>query len=170
MSKQTILKKLSIKTAVADSNFKKLTEVTPVLRIVGLGRNFSVGEHPQYGPFYKFMGEFVATDLRTGEVGVASVAYLPSPVDEMLKTAIEAGEGKSVEFAFDISVKPREDLAIGYEYLVATLIESKPTNPLAALLDSLPAPSVKQQALPLDGEAEVPGSAGEAKAKAKGKS
>ena len=140
MSKQNIVKKISLKTAVSVMDFKKLEVVTAVLRIVGVVRKAKIGEHAQYGDFYEFSGEFHATDLRTGEVSVSGKAFLPAPVDAMLYETISAkGDGGGdVEFAFDISVKPRPDLPIGYEYIVSTLTEAKPSNPLEKLLNSLP--------------------------------
>lgn len=139
----SILKKISIKTAVEVMDFKKLEETTPVLRLAGVVRKAVPGEHAQYGRFYKFMGNFVALDLRTGRESISAVAFLPAPVDELLFQAIEEKDGEGdIEFAFDISVKPRADLAVGYEYLVNNLQETKRSNPLENLMKSLPAPKI----------------------------
>lgn len=136
--KPKILKKITTRDALEDTNFKALETTTPVLRIAGLVRRAEQGEHAQYGPYYKFTGEFHATDLRTGQTSISSVCYLPSPVDQMLFEAANNGEGAgSVEFAFDISVKPRPDLQVGYEYVVETLLEAKASSPMDALLNKL---------------------------------
>ncbi len=141
-----ILKKISTKTAVTTHDFKIITKQTPVLRIFGILRNIEVGEHAQYGRFLKFKGDFQATDLRTGDISVSSVAFLPSPVDEMLEEAFKGGDGASVEFGFDISVNPRPDTAIGYEFVVSSVLESRVSDPMQALLEK-----ASKKALPRPG-------------------
>lgn len=143
-----ILKKISTKTAVSVMDFKQFTVDTAVLRIMGICRKAIPGEHPQYGRFLKFVGEFQAIDLRTGNISVSSVAFLPAPVDGMLEAALQGAEDSPVEFGFDITVHPRPDLQVGYEYVVSEVIESAPSDPMAAL-----AARMSQKALPKPVEA-----------------
>lgn len=137
---QKILKKVSIATVcAAHKGFKTLEAATDVMRIMGLARAFEVGTST-YGEFFKFKGEFTAIDLQTQETAIGAVAFLPAPVDALLASTIrELGEGgKPVEFGFDIRVIP-DDTEVGYHYEVKTLIESKPSNPMAALMNQLAA-------------------------------
>lgn len=161
-----MLKKISTKTAIEVNDFKTFKEVTPVLRVAGVVRKAVVGIHPQYGEFYKFLGNFVAMDLRTGMESNSGTAFLPAPLDGMIAAALVDSEGKqiegNIEFAVDISVKPREDLAVGYEYLVDNLMEVKRSEPMENLLKSLPAPKIVRHDLlenlddPKDAQTEEP--------------
>ena len=139
-----LLKKLSVATAVAGGKafLAGVKAETPVLRVAGIARG--VEELPtQYGIAQKFKGEFRGTDLQTGKISASPVLYLPAPIDGMLAAAVAASEGKPVEFAFDIYVKPsNREGGVGYEYITKTLMEAAPSDPLAALLATLPAAPV----------------------------
>jgi len=153
-----ILKKVSVKTVCnkPKSFFKELKEETPMMRIVGLARKYDIGTS-QYGEYLKFIGEFHATDLSTGEQSVGAVAFLPQPVDGMLKESIDSmseGGKKPVEFAFDIFVIPDPATEVGFQYRVAALTETKTSDPLAELLNKYS--NVPMLAAPKNGEAETP--------------
>lgn len=132
--------------------FKDITEKMLVARVIGVANAFEVITHAQYGDSYKFTGEFRAIN-GDGEESAAPVIYLVKPVDEMLVAQLKAAEGKPVQFAFDIHVVPDEGSERGYQYRVTPLMESKPSNPLAELMASLPAPVIKPKQLALAGDA-----------------
>lgn len=132
--------------------FKGITEKMLVARVIGVAQGYDVISHAQYGDSYKFTGEFRAINS-DGEESAAPVIYLVKPVDEMLVAQLKAAEGKPVQFAFDIHVVPDEGSERGYQYRVTPLMETKPSNPLAELMASLPAPSIKPKQLALAGEA-----------------
>lgn len=141
-----ILKKVSIATVCAKPKafFKTLEGEVPMMRLVGLARRYELGTS-LYGEFLKFSGEFSATDLTTGEVSIGATAFLPGPVDALLKLQIDelGNDGKTpVEFAFDISVVPDEKSEVGFQYRVRTLTESKVSDPLAALAARVGAPKL----------------------------
>lgn len=130
-----LLKKLSVATAAATKEFlKSVKGETPILRVVGIARGVE-DIQTQYGIAKKFKGEFRGTDLQTGEVSASPVLYLPNPIDLLLAEGVVSSEGKPVEFGFDIFVKPSDrEGGAGYEYVSKTLMEAKPSDPLAALL------------------------------------
>ena len=162
-----LLKKMSVATAAANKAFLNAVEKEePILRVVGIAR--SVEDLPtQYGIAKKFKGEFRGTDLQTGEISASPVLYLPSPIDGMLADAVAQSEGP-VEFAFDINVVPLnrgpDDTGTKYQYVCRTLIEAKPSDPLAALISatsqskpvSLPAPKEPEGEAPEEPEGEAP--------------
>lgn len=157
MAKLTILKKISMSTVntLSKGGFKGITAQVFGMRILGMARGFEVVQTP-YGDSLKFKGEFRAFGQEGNECA-SSVAYLPSPVDEMLKSAIENGDGKPVEFAFDVNVVPDESSSVGYVYRVETLTEAAPSDPVARLVNSLPTlPKPAQEALPLEGAEQQP--------------
>lgn len=140
-----ILRKLSVKTVVGLS-VKGLRDLAatgkgapvPLIRLAGIARKAEIGESDN-GEFVRFKGDFQGVDLRTGEISISPVAFLPAPVDAMLQAAIQADEkGNGAQFGFDILIVENETSAVGYEYRVQTLLEVKPTAPLEALLASLP--------------------------------
>lgn len=130
-----LLKKLSVATAAATKEFlKSVKGETPILRVVGIARGVE-DIQTQYGIAKKFKGEFRGTDLQTGEVSASPVLYLPNPIDLLLAECVVSSEGKPVEFGFDVFVKPSDrEGGAGYEYVSKTLMEAKPSDPLAALL------------------------------------
>jgi len=132
-----ILKKVSVATVCNKPKtfFKTLEKETPIMRIFGMARKYDIGTST-YGDYLKFYGEFQAIDLDSGEISMGAVAFLPSPIDALLKAQIDAlsEEGKRpVEFAFDISVIPDSKTEVGFQYRVSTLEETKVSDPLAAL-------------------------------------
>ena len=159
-----ILKKLSVATVCSLDRkfFRELKSETAVMRIFGVTRGYVTGEGA-FGPFLKFVGEFKAIDLGSGEEAIGSAAYLPSPIDALLAVQIDAlkqdGKAVSVEFAFDIAAKPSEKAATGYEYVVHSLTETRVSDPLALLSSTVAAlPS----AVPSLSKVEQPGLALEA--------
>lgn len=154
-----LLRKISVSSLNnAKGGFKDIKEKTFVGRIYGTARSHMVEDKGGFGPSLKFNGEFKGVNM-DGEISMSPVLYLVGPVDEMLKSAIDdLPEGaKGVEFGFDIYVTPDPANKFGYSYRVETLVESKPSEPLAALENSLSAKPLpikpKQAPLALEGAA-----------------
>lgn len=158
-----ILKKMSVS---ALNNFKKgemksMVEGASgpvfVARILGSARKFEVGT-TQFGDYIAFSGEFRGWDI-SGEEAMGVKAFLPSPLDEMLAGQIattQAEEGnaqKSVEFGADLFIV-EDDTEVGYKYLVKPLLETKASDPVAALAAGVAplqiAPKTEQLALAVD--------------------
>lgn len=136
--------------------FKDVKETQFVARVMGIAHS-AKQEEGNLGAYWKFTGEFQAVN-QAGEITAAPVIFLPAPADEMLAAAVKAADAP-VKFGFDISIEPREDVAIGYAYRIKPLLEVKPSNPLADLLAEMPAlpalPNKTQSALALEAPAEA---------------
>lgn len=93
-----------------------------------------------YGESTKFIGDFRAINLETGEQFSGGELFLPTTAEIFLSNFIKGlgDEFTSVAFAFDVGVKPA-NTAVGYEYTVKPLIEQdEEKDPLAAMFKSLP--------------------------------
>jgi len=169
------LKKITLKDL---NNFKKgalkalvaaASEPVFVGRIIGSVRAQESVPSP-YGEALKFKGTFVAYG-HDGEEARAVVAYLPSPVDEMLSQQINELQGgkpkleNPVDFALDVFAV-EDSGETGYKYLCKPLLETKVADPLAAILGNvaplkLSAP-VAQAAIGTDAKEEAPATTEEA--------
>jgi len=130
-----ILKKMSIGAINGvRKGFKDVKETRFVARMMGIAQSVHV-EDGALGTYRKFTGEFKGINA-DGEEFVSAVCYLPTPVDSLLASSMASNDGAAVNFAFDISVAPN-DSPIGYEYVVSTLLETKPSNPLAELMSKV---------------------------------
>lgn len=157
MSQLKLLKKVAVSTvcALPKTFFKEVTKETPIMRVAGIVRGHELVPTP-YGEAVKFKGEFRAIDLtRDAPENCAGAAcYLPAPVDQMLLSALIENPGAALEFAYDIAVVPDEKSNVGYQYRVRTLTESKPSDPMAALLEkasATPLPALTMAAQVGDG-------------------
>lgn len=104
-----------------------------------------------HGPFVKFIGQFKAVNMRTGEIFVSSTMILPKFIEEQLHGVLTAGVSQSgVEFAWEIYAqgdKPgAKPSATGYTYGAQPLMGFAENSALAALeakisnVAQLPAP------------------------------
>lgn len=143
-----VLKKLTLKDL---NNFKKGTLASLceesggevfVGRIVGSVRAQESVPSP-YGEALKFKGTFVGYS-QNGEEARSVVAYLPSPIDQMLSDQINDLQGDKgklenpVEFALDVYAVA-DKCEAGYKYVCKPLLETKMADPVAALVGNLPA-------------------------------
>jgi len=135
------IKKITVKTVVG--KVEKPKKDTPLMRVIGVVHGVRTGS-TQYGDFVAFKGAFKATRLEDGEVFGAGQCLLPDCVSDQLAATVMQESVNSVDFAFDIGVKPAEN-PIGYEYYGKSLVDVSETDPLAALEKSitaaLPAPA-----------------------------
>lgn len=103
-----------------------------------------------HGEFTAFQGEMEATNFVTDERFIANEAFIPEPLSTMLVNALH--EGERVEFAFTVYVKRRDELPMGYEYLVTPHKQISEADPLAHLRKLIP--NTAQKALRAAKEAE----------------
>lgn len=122
----------TLKAAVTDSE-----EAVFVGRILGSVRAQQVIPSP-YGEAIKFKGTFQGYGV-DGEEARSTVAYFPSPVDELLSNQIREIQGDKdrletpVEIALDVfAVADKGET--GYKYICKPLLETKVADPIAALL------------------------------------
>jgi hypothetical protein len=133
-----ILKKMSVGAMNGvTGGFKDITESKRVARILGIVRSIETKD-TNIGRSYKFTGEFRGINLN-GEEFSSPVCYLPAPADSMLLEAFTASDGQQVGFGFDIFVVPKPKktpVDLGYEYKIKPLLETAPSDPLLALIQS----------------------------------
>lgn len=86
------------------------------------------------GSYTRLDGQFIGTDLTTGELYQSGACILPEFVGAQLGAAVLGANGGAVQFAFKISAKWQANAITQYEYEVESLMESKPTDSMARLL------------------------------------
>lgn len=103
-----------------------------------------------YGEWTAFVGQIEAVNHFTGETFAAGQGFIPEPLQTMLVNALR--ETDTVEFAFTVSIKRRDDLERGYEYIVEPLVQAKQADPLAhlkrAALEKMPELQIELQPEP----------------------
>lgn len=150
-----ILRKLTIKNAGFSVGVIKelVSEENPkvdLLKIVGITTGARPGQTDK-GEYLRLLGDFRAVNMTTGETFQAASCILPSFISDSLGEALK--QSQSVEFAIMVGVKHAADAITGYEYTVTPLIESKPSDKMAALLSAsgyqepikLPAPKAAKE-------------------------
>lgn len=157
--------KISMKSIGAQPKTGQTIVDGPVAHIYGSARNYLVGTST-YGEFTKFRGDFEAVNLATGESYRSQNLLLPDIAAGLLVSALHAAGAKHgttktattpenpgepatapVEFAIEIGVrKTASDKpgGRGYEFTLRPLVETRDSDPLAALrkhVKALPAPA-----------------------------
>ena len=99
--------------------------------VFGIANGIKTGEHATNGAWVAFTGNFEANNHLDGSVARSGVVFAPAPMDSMLQSALT--ENASVSFSFTVTVKRRDDLAVGYEYIVKPHVETSEADPLAHL-------------------------------------
>lgn len=167
----TMLKKLganqilgNVKKVVSE-NCAQDKDVYQAYSIFGRANGIKTGS-TQYGEWTGFTGQMEAINHVSGETFAAIMCFIPEPLCSLIKTALQANE--EVEFAFTVSVKRRDDLKEGYEYLVTPHKQAQEADPLAGLRQLIPQTTNKGQlSLPASTGEEVIENVAPAKAKAK---
>jgi hypothetical protein len=91
-----------------------------------------------------FIGEFVAVGA-TGNTFTAENMFAFKQLEEKLVGVFKSGEGKEVEFSYDIQAIPDEKSATGYVYTARSVLPTATSERLAGLAKSLaehPMPSM----------------------------
>lgn len=102
-----------------------------LFKIVGTTTQAKTGQ-TDLGEYVKLLGDFVATNLDTGETFQASQCILPNFVAESMAAALHTSQ--SVEFALQVDAVAKASAATGYEFSVKPLIEAEPTDKMRRLL------------------------------------
>ena len=116
-----------------DEAQKKVPDGSAVelIKIVGSTTQAKTGQ-TDTGEYVKLLGEFIATNLQTGELFQSSQSILPNFIAESFAAALHTSQ--SVEFALQIGAVAKESAATGYEFTVRPLIDSAPTDKMQRLL------------------------------------
>lgn len=115
-------------------------KAVPVCRFVGQASDMQPGEG-QNGTWLKFKGLFAGINYLTGEEIRSGACFLPTIVSDMVEGMVAKAKGEdgtgAVAFAFEITVKADATAAVGYVFGANSLV--KGDDPLAALMNDLPA-------------------------------
>jgi len=158
-----ILNKITMKSIDAQPKARSVTAPRLLAHIYGTARTFREGSSA-FGIFRSFIGDFEAVTLETGEITRSNRILLPPVAEKLLteqmlslgarpgkeRTATsaeeEGQEGSSpVDFAFAIGVKPQfgpdgktiVERGSGYEYTLEPLMETKVSDTLAHLRETV---------------------------------
>ena len=142
-----ILKKITLKDIGAMPDIEKLIAYKaehgekanmPLASIYGLASTYRPGETAM-GPFVRFIGQFKAVNVESGETFVSGQCIMPGAAPDMIFGALNAlgDEGGSVEFGFNIGARYDASAAVKYIYSVEQIIETGKLDPLQALEDKL---------------------------------
>lgn len=131
----------NVKKTVAE-NCAKDGDTFRAYSIAGICNGIKTGTGT-YGQWTAFQGKMEATNYASGEAFAAVQCFIPEPLQSMLLDALEKTD--TVEFAFSVHVKRRDDLKEGYEYIVEPHMKAQEADPLAALRALLPAPAKSAQ-------------------------
>jgi len=131
-----LLRKISVGTINGvRGGFKNVDKKVRVMTIAGIAHGYKEKVSETMGVSYAFNGEFRAINL-DGEECAAAVAYVPEPVQGMLRAQIDTLQkdgAAAVEFGFHVYVVPDEDAIKGYVFEVEPLTEAKPSTALESL-------------------------------------
>jgi hypothetical protein len=104
----------------------------PLANIIGQTTGYVAGAS-DFGEFVKFRGRFRGTNLQTSETVDAPVCILPTFVAESLRSALDTGEARSVDFAFGVEVVYDASSVTKYRYEVRDLLPPSESDPLASI-------------------------------------
>ncbi len=121
------LGKIQIRKAVTEEN-----PTASLAKIVGRTTTAQPVQSEQ-GESIRLIGEFNGVNLLTGEAFTSTTCFIPNFVAQPLANALQ--ESESVDFAIEITAKYSEKSAVGYEFGVKPLLETKRTNALQELMD-----------------------------------
>lgn len=158
-----MIRKITIKDCGAAPDIKKLISAgdtdaarkMDLLEIFGAARKSAPGETDK-GPFIRFIGDFKAINLETGEVFRSTRCILPNFVGEQVWSAMKAdASGKEVEcaFGFRIGAHFDETAVTKYVYDVTPLLPIAENDAISMIEQAarsgspLPPPAARQ-ALP----------------------
>lgn len=108
-----------------------------IMRVAGYANGVKDGSST-YGQWRALVGEFVATNLGTGEIFASKNVILPGPMNDMLyesmAAALENDATSSMAVKVDIFVRRSGRDKNKYEYAVRPVIETAFQSPALALL------------------------------------
>jgi len=153
----SLLRKITVRDVMGKSFMAKLagwlddqkSKKAWLVRIVGVS-NLGTPGSTDKGNFIKFVGEFEATNLVTGEVHHSAACILPNFIAEQIYAAIQPKEGdtsrRMATFAFEIGAHFDDSAITHYVFDVKALKAPQMSGLLAELKSGLPAlPAPKEK-------------------------
>lgn len=106
-------------------------EPVKVMRVLGQCTGFKADESDN-GPYVQLSGQFVATNMITGEQVATARAILPDAIGEQVAGAVKGG-AEAVDFAVEIYVEFDEAAATMYKFSAKSLMEMAVPKPIQSL-------------------------------------
>lgn len=133
------LRKITIATVYGTPDVEELIKLNgkslKICKIWGVAGRMKPGAN-DFGEFVRFVGDFRAVNLNTGELFRSSVCLLPKFLEEDMAGAMASGADgatKQVEFGVEINVSFDKTAATKYVYNADSLIEPAESQALVAL-------------------------------------
>jgi hypothetical protein len=144
-----VIKKITVKTVTGGVNIIKLVEHqkaapgTPLwlMEVFGIATSSKPGQ-TDMGAFVKFIGQFKALNIATGEVKRSGACLLPGALPDLVFGALSAEGNQAVQFGFRIGVKFDDTSATKYVYVCDSLMEVKENDPLELLESGIKKPAL----------------------------
>jgi hypothetical protein len=152
------VKKLSIKTVIG--NVRELLRTIEkdkggidLYVLGGVATGFSTGTG-NYGDWTKIQGDFLCTNLITGEVYKAPATFVQEPVQGFLLNALSTHG--DVEFMVRVRLMRDDSSPVGYTYILTPVLNAEQTDKLknvrnrmaAFVAEALPAPKAEPESAP----------------------
>lgn len=135
----TQMGRMSIKKCGADAR-EAFKQNKPVFmgRILGVAEAYVTKENRD-GEIYQYLiGQFRFTRF-DGKQFESAKLTLPGSINELVETAVKAGNGKAVKFGYDITAIPDPESNVGgYAYSVKTVVKTAASDMLTELEKDLP--------------------------------
>lgn len=147
------LRKITIATCLAAPSMELLARLekkgqgsrADVLDVIGIATKFKPGTSDK-GEYVKFIGQFQAKNLETGDEFISGAAIFPKMIEESL-WGVMGQEVTNVRFGYRIGVKYDRDAATKYVYVATPLTKPAENDALKLLaaeiadtIKALPAP------------------------------
>jgi hypothetical protein len=133
-----LVNKISTKTVWGKVE-KDPKEAYPLFRVIGRSHGIKTGS-TNLGEYTAFLGQFEATNAKTGEKFQSGKCFLPNVVTDILVQGMRSvqtvDDNASVEFVLDVGIAPDtsgQPNAYGYVYTVQQVVDVSASDPLAAL-------------------------------------
>ena len=119
-----------IKEEIETAKLKE-SETLSIIKLIGECSAAKTGQTDK-GEYTRLAGNFIGTDLLTGELYQSGTCILPQFIGGQIASIIAQSGG--LRFAFEIGVKRKDGALTGYEFVVKSLIDMAPTDAMKELL------------------------------------
>src|SRR5262245_44394328 len=134
------LRKITIATCGAKPTMELLAKLekkgkdgkADLLDVFGIAAKFKPGTSDK-GDYIRFVGQFKAKNLVTGETYMSAAAIFPKMIEESLWGVMGGENVNSVQLAFRIGVRYDEQAATKYTYYATPIMKPSESDPLSML-------------------------------------
>jgi hypothetical protein len=117
-----------------------------ILDVIGIATKYKPGSSDK-GEYIRFIGQFKAKNLESGDEFISGAAIFPKMIEESLWGVMGGADVQNVQLAYRIGVKFEKDAATKYVYVATPLLKPSENDPLKLLeatvndaVRALPAP------------------------------